>query len=226
MTQGIQVSLPVEIVMVTGTVNDLPATWTFVGGGTWQTAAPRVSNDTYHIQITAVNSLGTANTFDFSLYYGLELITDRVQADLDRIQRLLSTPPELWSGADRAWYNLAESRGVYNYTDLNRVGYAIQFIAGRLREYGYSVQVTAREDWTETETMTSSDAEAYLGDVQTLRDILAVMDTTPEVPEDMDGLTYTEANHIEQILMDVDFLITQMTYGWIYSGDIYSGEVI
>ena len=52
-----------------------------------------------------------------------------------------------------------------------------------------------------------------------------MMQTTPNVPPDMEKLTYQEANDIEQILTDIDRLITNMTFAWVYSGDLYSGEV-
>ena len=60
-----------------------------------------------------------------------------------------------------------------------------------------------------------------------------MMKTTPEVPPRIlatainsnDGLTYTWANDIEQILMDIDVLLTNIAAGWLYSGEIYSGEV-
>ena len=54
---------------------------------------------------------------------------------------------------------------------------------------------------------------------------LAVFDTTPPVPDDLQGLTWIEANNIEKILEDVDMLITNMMLAWYYAGDIYTGEV-
>ena len=65
----------------------------------------------------------------------------------------------------------------------------------------------------------------YLEDVQALRDVQIVFPTTPEVPADMDGLTYTEANNIEQILKDVDQIISMMLLSFWYSGEIFCGEV-
>ena len=41
----------------------------------------------------------------------------------------------------------------------------------------------------------------------------------------MDSLTYIEANNIEQILLDVDALLTLISQGWYYSGEIYAGEI-
>ena len=67
--------------------------------------------------------------------------------------------------------------------------------------------------------------QRYLADVAALRAALAVLPTTPEVPPDMVKLTYAEANSIEQILKDLDQLLTNMAAAWFCSGDVYSGEV-
>ena len=70
-----------------------------------------------------------------------------------------------------------------------------------------------------------SEMTAYLANVSALRGVLSVSNTTPEVPSDMAGLTYQEANNIEQILLDIDALITAMMDAWFYSDEIQCGEV-
>lgn len=71
-------------------------------------------------------------SFDFSA-----LITDRSQADLDALRGLLSTPMSDWTAERLAAFNLAKSRGAYNYTDLNRVTAAMEALDGMLRAQGY-----------------------------------------------------------------------------------------
>lgn len=132
--------------------------------------------------------------FDFST-----LITDRTAADVAAMT----------------------GKGCYNYSDLNRVGSAVAEIAGRLNALGYACAVTARTTWSESDTPTASQMEAYLADIVTLRGMVA---TLAEPPETMDQLTYKGANAIEQILADLDFLITNMAQAWFYSGEIYAGE--
>ena len=41
----------------------------------------------------------------------------------------------------------------------------------------------------------------------------------------MTGLNYVKANNIEQILLDLDALITNITKSWCFSGELYAGEV-
>ena len=72
----------------------------------------------------------------------------------------------------------------------------------------------------------------YISNLAELRKQFAMMKSTPEVPPRIlatainsgDGLTYGWANDIEQILMDIDALLTNIAAGWLYSGEIYSGE--
>ena len=97
-------------------------------------------------------------------------------------------------------------------------------MAERLRGAGYSVPVSPKTDWSMADVPTSSQMIRYLDDVATVRCVLSTLPTTPEVPADMEGLTVQEANDIEQILKDIDHLITNMTAAWFYSGELYAGE--
>lgn len=113
----------------------------------------------------------------------------------------------------------------YNASDLNRVGAAVQYVAERFAAQGYAVTVSPKTDWLASDIPTASELETYRQNIATLRALLAVMPTTPEAPDSMAGLTYTEANSIEQILLDLDTLLTNAALAWFYSGDLYAGEV-
>lgn len=71
-------------------------------------------------------------SFDFST-----LITDRSQADLDALRDMLSTPMSDWTAEQLAAFNLAASKGAYNFTDLNRVTEAMEALDGMLSGMGY-----------------------------------------------------------------------------------------
>lgn len=143
------------------------------------------------------------------------------------MKRLKALCTKGWAGMSDAekeeW--LSGLNGSYNATDLNRVGSAVEYVAGRLRDYGYAAAVNPKKDWTMENFPTPEQMERYLADVETLRSALAVLPTTPETPADMEKLTYTEANNIEKILEDVDLLLAYMAQAWYYSGDVYAGEV-
>lgn len=150
------------------------------------------------------------NIFDIST-----LITDRTQADV------------------QAW----NDKGTYNPSDLNRVTHAMEYLVERLRSYGYfvryeRVKVPHIEDnlddytWYHSDIPQERELTAYLQNVNWLREAMVLYPNTPEVPDDMEGFTFAEANNIEQILVNIETIINLMLSSIIYSGEIFSGEVI
>ena len=131
------------------------------------------------------------------------LVTARTQADVDA----------------------GNAKGTYKASDLNRVGAAMNYVAARLREQGYDPHISPKTDWMDGEWVTPSDEAVYLGDLAELRKQFALYETTPELPPDLEKLNYIEANSIEQILVDIDALLTNIAAWWLCSGEIYSGEV-
>ena len=225
MTQTISASLPASTVYVSGTVNDVSVVWTNTEGEVWEAVADRAEDDIYVVILNIVSGSGQSSTTSFTLYYGLlNLITDRTQADVDYVVRL----------STKSWNNMSEEektdwesglKGAYNASDLNRVGNAVVYVAGRLTKAGYLVPVSPKIDWTASDIPKESDMRTYLSDVDILRNALTVLPGTPEVPEDMERLTYKEANDIERILLAVDGLITKMINSYFYSNEIFCGEV-
>lgn len=225
MTQTISATLPASTVYVSGTVNDVAVTWTNVGGEIWEAVADRAEDDIYVVALTIVSASGQSTSTSFTLYYGLlNLITDRTQADVSYVARLAAKG---WSGMtedERAQW-LTGLKGAYNATDLNRVGNAVTYVAGRLEEAGYAPDIDPKINWTVSDIPTESQMETYLDNVRALRSAFTVPDSVPQVPADMDGLTYQEANDIERIILAIDALITNMMDAWFYSNEVYSGEV-
>lgn len=72
-------------------------------------------------------------SFDFTT-----LITDRTQADVDALADLLSVPMADWTTEQLAAFNQIKDKGSYNYTDLNRVTAAMDYINNQLVGYGYA----------------------------------------------------------------------------------------
>lgn len=201
-TQVLSVTLPSEIIYVTGTVNGTTYTWTLINGA-WTATVDRAADDMYAVALTAVNAAGTSSNFNLTLYYGLlTLITDRTAIDV----------------ASKT------AKGFYNAADLNRVGAAVEYVAGRFQSLGYDCPVSVKKDWFESDTPTASQMETYRQNIATLRGVIAVITSTPEIPETMQALDYVKANHIEQVLIDLDTLIIKMTQAWFFSGDLYAGE--
>ena len=187
----------------------------------------------------------------------LDLITDRTDADVSQVAYLITIgcaamPADIQS----AW--LSGMKGAYNASDLNRVGAACEYLAGQalglLTEiaaylaqknvasapiwspYDASdVDVDARTDWSEEEDPSSAQfvqyLTQYLANAAVLRGLLELPADTPPVPDDMEALTYQEANNIESILLAVEAAIpawittakAQIDYVATYAYQLVSG---
>lgn len=224
MTQDVRVALPTEIMQVTGTVNAVPVTWNREGDE-WVTVADKSNDGKYYVEITAVTSLAKEYEYKFTLYYGLVLITDRTIEDIDRVIYLLEQWDSNQISEEEKIEYFGELKGCYDASDLNRVVSAMYYIRDRLIETGYPVSIKSRNDWQMHECFTQDDFEVYLSDVETIRSALATFPTTPEIPIPTENLDYEKANDIEKILLDVDNLISNMTAAYVYSGEVYTGEV-
>lgn len=116
-------------------------------------------------------------------------------------------------------------KGAYNNTDLNRVEEKVEEIYNILKEYSYDAKITEiKKDWAKSDFFNPSDGVRYLNNLRKLVGSYVVMDSTPEVPQTMESLTYEDANNIEKILVDIETLIYGMEQLFIYSGVANSGQ--
>lgn len=152
------------------------------------------------------------------------LITDRAQADVDRRAELKEKGWQGMTDAERSEWQTS-LKGGYNYTDMNRVESAVEYVANKLTEAGYNLFPVVKKNWSVTSKPTINDINRYMKNVADIRTTLATFQTTPAAPTTAQKLTYQMANDIEQILLDVDELITRMKSAYFYSADLYSGEV-
>lgn len=97
------------------------------------------------------------------------------------------------------------------------------FLAGELQEVptipGDPVVVT-RDYWLVKDIADPANRALYLSNVQAVRDALSVLNTTPQVPQNMEAFTWVRANDIEQILADVSSLIEQLSLSMFRSGEM------
>lgn len=156
--------------------------------------------------------------FDFST-----LITDRSQADIEALESILGTPMSDWTTEQLAAFNAAKDKGAYNYTDLNRVAQAVDYLASTFKGYGYAVpDYVQQSTWAENDAQRVSQMAQFLTNIQAVRSALAVLSTTPETPESMAALTWAEANNIEQILLNVEALIAAMSQVFLRSDMVWA----
>lgn len=161
--------------------------------------------------------------FDFST-----LITDRTADDVRRFFYLRDKGFENMTAEERTEWLAGTMKGAYNSKDLNRVGMALEHLFVRLKDAGYitpSTVFASKINWTIASVPTTEDLTSYLRYVGIIREALAQFETTPPTPADTGALNYTEANNIEQILIDVEILINNMLATRCFCGEVYAGEI-
>lgn len=228
MTQQIELTLNAEIISVDGVVNGESYAFTLTdsvdGMGVWTAVVARADDGVYRVAVIAVNRNGIATKYATIIYYGLHLITDRTQQDVNRVNMLARKGWENMSPEERSeWEN--GMKGAYNNTDLNRVQSAVRYLQDRFADVGYFIELSDQRTWTKQDVPTMTELQNYLDDVAAIRNVLTLLKTTPSAPDTILGFNYVKANDIEQILMDVDTLLSNMIAGFLYSGDIFGGEL-
>lgn len=154
------------------------------------------------------------------------LITDRTEGD---VAAAIQLAQKISSGeATDSEINqfLSVLKGAYNYTDLNRVGEAVDYLRNRLSDdAGTYVEVSPKTDWAETDIPNQQQATQYIADIQNIRAAFLLPEGTPEAPDTLTGLTYSGANAIETILYNLNETIDALKITLITSGEVFSGEV-
>lgn len=228
MTRLIELTLNTEIVSVDGVVNGESYAFTLTGSvdgmGIWTASVARANDDIYRVVITATNHTGTSSQISTIIYYGLHLVTDRTQFDVDRVNVLVKKGWANMTSEERSEWEQG-MKGSYNVSDLNRVQSAVRYLQNRLQDAGYPLELSEARTWTAQDVPTQTDLANYLADVRAIRGAFTLLQTTPPVPETMARFTYIKANNIEQILLDVDMLLSNVIASFVYSGDIFGGEL-
>ena len=205
MTQTVKVPLASNALYVSGTVNGVDRIWTREEGNLWSTTADRATDGVYRVALSIVYGDGKTAEDSITLYYGLVLVTDRTQNDVAN----------------------GTKNGYYNSEDLNRVGSAMVYLRDRLNDNGYNINIEPETAWTVSDIPTQSDMVYYLGCLGTLKAVLPLPPGTPDAPETMENLTYTGANNIEQILLDVETMLNAIVAVFPKSGQssVFAGNV-
>jgi len=152
------------------------------------------------------------------------LITDRTQADVAYAAYLNA---KVWEEFTAEEINDWRSglKGTYNFTDLNRIGEAVLYIASRLDTAGYHVSVSPRTDFDEDTIEPPNEIEAQLSAVRALRNVIAIPSSTAALPADMDRLKWDEANAIENLLKVIDEYLSNLMEEYFHCGQITCGQI-
>lgn len=154
------------------------------------------------------------------------LIFDRTQQDVDEVTRLrdkiLSSGLDSLTEDERtAWFS--EMKGACDASTLNRVGTVMNYLRDELDAIGITVDVDCKTDWTYDDVPTVADMDKYIRGVQSINNSFAF--SRQDVPTTMKNLTYEKLNQIEQMLYNLFPIITLVAPNWVFSDEVYSGEV-
>lgn len=162
----------------------------------------------------------------------MNMVTDRTLLDVDRWrelrdkgwQKMSSLEQREWMGeitpTPSAW------KGMYTHNDMNRVESAVMALSARLVELGYKhPTLSVKTDWRANNHVWFEDMVRYLGNIGVLRESIPVFPTTPVAPTADEPMTYTLANDIEQILVDIETIAENVPKSQFYCGEIMAGEV-
>jgi len=114
----------------------------------------------------------------------------------------------------------------YAVSDVNRVECAVAYLVDGLNTLGgFNLSLYTKTDWGTDAQYIMSDMERYRSNIAAIRAAYTQLDSTPTTPGSMDGLNWSTANDIEQILLDVEDALGRMAKSWFYPSEIYGGEV-
>ena len=189
---------------------------------------------------------------------GIEMITDRTMSDVELVKSLVKKGLKRMTDDEKRSF-LSGMKGAYNYTDFNRVESIVKYLSDRLvkvpveidnlrkelyiaSDSAFSVpydpsdyeNINVKTDWEVSNLLTETDRVRYIGNIEHIA--LSLSDLPESFPMSLDGLTYSGANAIEQSLVNIDILLTELkksketllintSKAVFYSGEIYGGEV-
>lgn len=154
------------------------------------------------------------------------MITDRTPSDVLRWRELRDKGLDKMTPGELAEWE-AGMKGSYNVSDLNRVGSALAYLRSELIKAGYltGIEFEPKTNWTEKDVPTREEYAKYIYSVSVIRNALARYKTTPSAPTMGSKLDFQGANDIEQILLDIDELLTKTNARPYYCGELYCGEI-
>ncbi len=157
------------------------------------------------------------------------LVFDRSSSDVSRVGEIAAKLNLGTATVSEVSEWVSGMKGSYRYTDLNRVGAAVGYLTSLIQSLGYDIITSPVTNWEESDIPTPAQMEQYLDNIKTLRNRLPYV--SPDAPADMQGLTFQEANAIEEILhtletvleaMQAAFLTRQANTFFMTSGGVFN----
>lgn len=163
------------------------------------------------------------------------VIIDRDPSDVNKLLRLLSKVWDDFTEEEKQWW-WGVVKGAYNADDMNRVGYAVNYLAERLIQLPIYIKLYREErsvasdphftvpydpedytdvygktTWVDEDKPSEADLDTYLNNVSLLQDAIQTNQPINGVPSSMENLSYVGANDIEATLERVHNRIIDWT---------------
>jgi len=139
----------------------------------------------------------------------IDPIYNRTQTDVDYARENRNNPEHL--------------KGAQNYSDWQRLTDNMYYLADVLNEYGYSIEITCKNEWDIYDIPSETEIENIKSNLNLLKEVFFIFSTTPITPE-MPFTHYEKINALERILFDISVMIEALRRYFVYSNMIYSGE--
>ena len=149
------------------------------------------------------------------------MIFDRTQADVEKAKRLIEEKVKNFIPLLESDIETLE-RGCATKNTLNRIENAQYVLRETLNSFGYSFSIDTKT-WDEKSIFNEDDFERVLYNLDVLKRYIVPKEDTPATPSI--SFSYLTFNDIEKIIFDLQTLEENMQKAFIYSGEIYSGEV-
>lgn len=99
------------------------------------------------------------------------------------------------------------NKAYIDYTDLNRIEQACQYVADEL---GIIIQT---KTWSITEFRTDAEMTRIKNNIATLKNAYFTRQSTPSIPSVLNFTSIYQANNIEKILFDLDYMYQRALTG-------------
>lgn len=112
-------------------------------------------------------------------------------------------------------------KGAHNYIDLNRVEKWCRYLANELKKAGYDIEVSTKIDWKMTDVQTYVAYERIRTNIKKITDGYK---SITQVYNNVDNFNYLKANNWEQILNEINTIMSNMQGWYVYSGVANCGQ--
>ena len=145
----------------------------------------------------------------------IEPVFDRTEEDVSLAKAYNKSP----SGS-----SVTEYKGALNAADLNRIEGNCEYLSELLHSCGYTSHVTVKTDWSMTDFPTLTEFTRVRDNITELLNAYAQAQDMPEMRAD-DRTDYVEINNMEFDLYRINEMIADMKAIYMYSGELYGGEL-